>query len=67
MLWILKLHDALPIYRVASVSIKEVAQYKDKEEDGDEGTTTSEEEIDGPNKNVEQDDNVSNRNKDVDR
>ena len=50
-----------------SASEEEGAWYKDKEEDGDEGTMTSGEEIDGPNKNVEQDDNVSDGDKDVDR
>ena len=48
-------------------SEEEGAWYKDEEEDGDEGTMTSGEEIDGPNENVEQDDNVSDGDKDVDR
>ena len=48
-------------------SEEEGAWYKDEEKDRDERTTTSGEEIDGPNQNVEQNENVSDGDKDVDR
>ena len=40
---------------------------KDDKEDGDEGTTTSREEIDGPDEDAEQDNDVYDGDKDVDQ